>query len=50
MGAEEFRRAPMMHQKVPTLGRTNYTINLNTCEIPLRDRKKTVVLPITTSK
>jgi len=27
MGAEEFREAPMMHQKVPTLGRTNYTID-----------------------
>ena len=27
MGAEGFRRAPMMHQKVPTLGRTNYTID-----------------------
>ena len=50
MGAEEFRRAPMMYQKVPTLGRTNYTINLNTCEILLRDKKKTEVLPVTTSK
>jgi hypothetical protein len=49
-GAEEFRRAPMMHQKVPMLGKTNYTINLNTCEILLRDKKKTEVLPVTTSK
>jgi hypothetical protein len=50
MEAEEFHRAPMMHQKVPTLGRTNYTINLNICEILLRDKKKTEVLPVTTSK
>jgi hypothetical protein len=33
MGAGEFRRAPMMQQKIPTLGITRYTIDEATLNI-----------------